>query len=145
GEEDRPAPTTVLVAVQSPSVREGLVAMLGALDGFKVVAEAATDDQALELARRERPRLALVDQELSGCAGCWLIGELQRERVVEVIVAIGLRANGLPSQQAGARAYIQIGESPRDLLAALETAMSVNGSVAEAKNGLLTNGHAVVD
>jgi len=142
--DDPPAPTRVLVAVQSAPVREALVAMLGALDGFVVVAEAETDEQALEAARRERPRLALIDQELSGCAGCWLMGELKRERLVDVMVGIGLRADASPSAMAGATAYVQIGVSPRELLSALELAMrSANG--VEAKNGLLTDAHPVLD
>ena len=33
----------MLVAVRSPQVREGLAAMIGALDGFRVVAEAASE------------------------------------------------------------------------------------------------------
>src|SRR5262249_22761133 len=90
-------PATAVVAVQAAPVREALSAVLGTLDGIEVVAEAATDEQALELARQTRPQLAVIDQELSGCAGCWLMGELQRERLVEAIVAVGLRGNGLPA------------------------------------------------
>src|ERR1051326_8764876 len=48
----REAPeTTVLVAVGSATVREALVAMLGAIDGFRVVCEADSADAALECAR----------------------------------------------------------------------------------------------
>ena len=68
--------TTVLVAVESNQVREGLVAMLGAVDGFKVVAEAATDEAAVEAARTHRPFLALVELELSGCGGFWAIRQI---------------------------------------------------------------------
>jgi DNA-binding NarL/FixJ family response regulator len=116
--------TTVLVAVQSPRVREALVAMLGALDGFQVVAEAETGEQALELARAYRPRLALVDQELSGYGGWWTIHTLQTERLAKVIVALGRRGDGLTAQLAGAQAYVQMGTAPRDLLHALVSACS---------------------
>src|SRR5207302_9848710 len=61
--------TTVLVAVESAQIREALVAMLGALEGFRVVAEADSDDAALEAARHHRPNLALIEPELSGCGG----------------------------------------------------------------------------
>jgi DNA-binding NarL/FixJ family response regulator len=141
---DADGPISVLVAVQCAPVREALVAMLGALDGFVVVAEAETDEQALQAARSTRPRLALIDQELSGCAGCWLMGELKREHLVDVVVGIGLRADAAPSEMAGAMAYVQIGVSPRELLSALELAMRSARGV-EADQRLLTDAHAVLD
>ncbi|HYW89700.1 MAG TPA: response regulator [Chloroflexota bacterium] len=118
-------PTTVLVAVQSPQVREGLVAMLGALDAFEVVAEACSDEQAIELARQMRPQLALIDQELSGHGGWWTINALQREQLADVIVALGRRGEGLFAQLAGAQAYVQMGCAPRELLSAVRDALRV--------------------
>jgi DNA-binding NarL/FixJ family response regulator len=114
--------TTVLVAVQSECVREGLVAILGALDGFQVVAEASSDVEALDLARTYRPRLALVDQELSDDCSWWTIQALQHEGLAQVVVALGRHCDGLTAQLAGAHAYVQIGTAPRDLVQALETA-----------------------
>jgi len=118
--------TTVLVAVESARVREALVAMLGALEGFRVVAEAATGDQALELARSARPQLAVVDQELSGDSGPWAIHCMQREQLARVIVAIGRNADGVQARLAGACAYVQMGTPPRDLLHALRAAISLS-------------------
>jgi DNA-binding NarL/FixJ family response regulator len=114
-------PTTVLVAVQSATVREGLVAMLGALEGFQVVAEADCSDQALELARNWRPQLAVVDQELD--CQCWTIRVMQDEGLASVIVAIGRRAESLTAELAGAQAYVQVGTAPRELLGALQAAL----------------------
>jgi two-component system, NarL family, invasion response regulator UvrY len=110
--------------VQSPEVREGLVAMLGALDGFQVVGEADSYDEVVEFARRLRPQLALIDQDLSGHGGWWAIQALRTEELVDVIVALGRRADGLLAQLAGAHAYVQIGCAPRDLLSVLELAMT---------------------
>src|SRR5436853_4857990 len=73
------AETTVLVAVGSGRVREALVAMLGAQKGFRVVAEAATDEAALEAARALRPHLAVVETELSGCCGHWVIQQIRAQ------------------------------------------------------------------
>jgi DNA-binding NarL/FixJ family response regulator len=97
--------------------------MLGALDGFQVVGEAATDEQAIELARKLRPQLALIDQELSGYGGWWAIHALQNEQLADVIVALGRRGDGLLARLAGAQAYVQIGTAPRELLSALQAAM----------------------
>lgn len=143
------AETTVLVAVESAQVREALVAMLGAIDGFRVVGEADSDDAALEAARRQRPRLVLIEPELSDCGGWWVIQQIRAEQLACVVVALGRRPNESLAQLAGAQTYVQMGTSPRDLLDALEAAMSfrrspVSGS-AEAQEELLTDANAVLD
>ena len=97
--------------------------MLGAVDGFQVVGEASTGEQALELARRFRPHLALVDQELAGLGGWWTINALQTERLAQVVVALGWRGDGVLAQVAGAQAYVQMGTAPRELLSSVEAAM----------------------
>jgi DNA-binding NarL/FixJ family response regulator len=122
--------TTVLVAVESAQVREALVAMLGALDRFRVVAEADTDTDAIEAARQLRPQLALIEPELSDCGGWWAIRQIQVEHLAGVVVGIGRRADcvGLANGDVGgAHHYIQIGTSPGELLSALEAAMGLEG------------------
>jgi DNA-binding NarL/FixJ family response regulator len=142
--------TTVLVAVTSAQVREALVAMLGALDGFQVVAEADNDDAALDAARNLRPYLALIEPELSGCGGWWVIQQIQAERLAAVVVALGQRADGFLAQMVGAQTYVQMGTSPRDLLSALEAAISnrasagANGSAAQTEHDLLSDAHSVL-
>jgi DNA-binding NarL/FixJ family response regulator len=116
--------TTVMVAVESAQVREALVAMLGALDGFQVVAETANGDQALEMARVTRPQLVLIDQGLSGHCGPWVIQCMRREQVAGVIVAIGRGADGSQARLAGACDYIQIGCPPRDVVSAVRQAIA---------------------
>jgi DNA-binding NarL/FixJ family response regulator len=113
----------VLVAVQSYEVREGLVAMLSAREGFQVIGEAATCEEALEVARTHHPYLALIDQELPGLGGCWTIRAVQSENLAQVIVALGRRADGVLAEVAGAQAYVQMGTAPRELLSTLEAAI----------------------
>jgi DNA-binding NarL/FixJ family response regulator len=141
--------TTVLVAVGSAQVREALVAMLGTLERFRIVAEVDNADAAVEIARIERPNLAVVEPELSGCGGWWAIKQMQVERVADVVVALGRRADGALAQLVGARTYVQMGASPRDVLDAVETAMgsfvSSGASGAEAEHHLLADTHAVLD
>jgi two-component system response regulator DesR len=122
--------TTVLVAVESAQVREALVAMLGALDRFRVVAEVDNADAAVDSARSQRPNLALVEAELSGCGGWWAIKQIEAERLADVVVALGRRADGALAQFVGARSYVQMGTSPRDLLKELEVAMGYGAKAA---------------
>jgi DNA-binding NarL/FixJ family response regulator len=136
--------TTVMVAVESAQVREALVAMLGALDGFHVVAEADSDEAALEAARIERPQLALIELELSGCGGWWAIRQIQAERLADVVVALGRRGDCAPLQLIGAQTYVQMGTSPSELLSALEGALRAGVSGADTEHDLLADTHPVV-
>ena len=139
--------TTVLVAVESARVREGLVAMLGAVEGFCVVAEAGSDQAAIEAARSQRPHLALVEPELSVCGGWWVIQQIRDEHLASVVVALGRRADGMLARTVGAQSYVQMGTAPRDLLRALEAALAVranSGSAAQAEHDLLPDAHSVL-
>jgi DNA-binding NarL/FixJ family response regulator len=141
--------TTVLVAVESAQVREALVAMLSALDGFRIVGEAASDTAALEAARRQRPHLVLIEPELSDCGGWWTIQQIRTEQLAGVVVALGRRANDALAQLAGAQSYVQIGISPGDLLRTLEAAMafrrpSVSGAT-ETEDDYLADSDAVLE
>ncbi len=51
----------VLVADDHPVVREGLVALIARQPDMTVVAEAQTGREAIELYRRNRPDVALMD------------------------------------------------------------------------------------
>jgi DNA-binding NarL/FixJ family response regulator len=139
---------TVLVAVESDQVREALVAMLGANDHFRVVAETDSADAALEAARRQRPRLVLIDPEVSNCGGWWVIQQIRLERLACVVVALGRHANGTLAHIAGAHTYVQMGTPPRDLLSAIEAALVFwtppVSSAAEAEEHALSDTDAIL-
>ncbi len=142
-------PDSVVVAVESDQVREALVAMLSARDGFRIVAETNSADAALEAVRRQHPRLVLIEPELSNCRGWRVIQQIRQEQLACVVVALGRHANGMAAQLAGAESYVQMGTAPRDLLKAIETAMAfrtppVSGPT-EAEAHLLPDPHAVLD
>ena len=115
-------------------MREALAALIGSLDGFAVIGEVGCDEQALDLARRSRPRLAIIDQELPGCQYERTVERLQDEGLVDAVIAIGLRADGgMRARAAGARAYVQVGAAPADIQRALL------GALATAAPQPLTN------
>ena len=61
--------TRVLVADDHPMFREGLAAMLESRPGVSVVAVAATGDEAVAAAERERPDVAVLDLRMPGGDG----------------------------------------------------------------------------
>jgi DNA-binding NarL/FixJ family response regulator len=125
--------TTVLIAVQAPQVREALAALIGALEGFSVVAEAGTCEEAHELAQAHHPKLALVDHDLPPLGGALTIERLRSENLAEAIVAIGLRAGDgtrTRAKTAGAQTYVQTGAPPEDVLSALQIALQAGACAA---------------
>jgi hypothetical protein len=51
--------------------------------------------------------------------------QLQAEQLADAVVALGRRSNGILAQLVGARVYVQIGTSPRDLLTELRAVLAV--------------------
>jgi DNA-binding NarL/FixJ family response regulator len=66
----------VLLADDQHLVRAGFRALLEAEDDLEVVGEAATGRQAVELARRTRPDVVLMDIRMPDGDGLWATGEL---------------------------------------------------------------------
>jgi DNA-binding NarL/FixJ family response regulator len=61
GDDARPGVIRVLVAGGEPLMRASVSAVLGTGNGMVVVGAAATDDEALALARQTRPDVILMD------------------------------------------------------------------------------------
>lgn len=66
----------VLLADDQHLVRAGFRALLEAEDDLEVVGEAATGREAVELARRSRPDVVLMDIRMPDGDGLWATGEL---------------------------------------------------------------------
>jgi two-component system, NarL family, response regulator DevR len=63
------APIRILIADDHEVVRIGLAALLGRQPGFEVVGEAASGDEAVRLARRERPDVVVMDIRMPDGSG----------------------------------------------------------------------------
>src|SRR5215469_13223329 len=64
-----PDPLSVLIADDHPVVREGLRGMLAAEAGIRIVAEAASGDEAVVMAVRHQPDVVLMDLRMPGGDG----------------------------------------------------------------------------
>jgi DNA-binding NarL/FixJ family response regulator len=71
-----PTPIRLLVVDDHPAMRRGLVEVLDAQPDFRVAALAASAGEAMALAGRERPDVAIVDYHLSDRNGLWLSRKL---------------------------------------------------------------------
>src|SRR6266481_8998537 len=77
----------VLIADDHVTVREGLVAMIGRQPDMKVIGEAANGREAVDLWRKHRPDVALLDLRMPKLDGVGAIEEIhQMDTSARVIV-----------------------------------------------------------
>jgi two-component system, NarL family, response regulator DesR len=67
-----------MIAEDQTMVRQALVALLELENDIEVVAEAADGDEALAMARKHRPDVAVLDIEMPGPSGIEVAGQLTR-------------------------------------------------------------------
>ncbi len=84
----------VLVVDDHDEVRAAIVTLLTA-DGFAVVGEAANAEQALTVARRERPGVVLLDIRLPGPDGFAVARELSCLSPAPTVVLMSSREAGV--------------------------------------------------
>jgi DNA-binding NarL/FixJ family response regulator len=98
----------VIVVDDHPLFREGVRNVLDAEEDLEVLAEATSGDQALELVRNLRPRVALVDVNLPNMNGIQVTRQIASERIdtaVVLLTAYDDVEQVLHAFRAGASAY----------------------------------------
>ncbi len=113
------SPLRVAVVDDHPVFRLGMVALLGTLPGIEVVGEAATEDEAVALAERERPDVVVMDLDLGeggqGVEATRRLGRLDAAPAVLVMTMLGDDESLFAAIRAGARGYVLKGALPPDV------------------------------
>ncbi len=116
-------PLRLLVVDDHEVVREGLVSMLARRPNFQVVAEAGTAADSIELARKFKPDLVIMDVRLpdgSGIEACREIRSEMPETKVVILTSYPDEEAVFSAIIAGASGYLLKQVRGRDLVAALE-------------------------
>jgi len=116
-------PLRLLVVDDHEVVREGLVSMLARRPNFQVVAEAGTAADSIELARKFKPDLVIMDVRLpdgSGIEACREIRAEMPETKVVILTSYPDEEAVFSAIIAGASGYLLKQVRARDLDAALE-------------------------
>lgn len=116
--------TSILLVDDHPIVRQGLRSLLSNYPEFSVVGEATTVEEALELFRRLRPDVSLVDIRLGAGSGLDLLdGLLEDDPSARVLVVSSFDDDEYVTRslRAGALGYVLKVDSPSVLVTAIET------------------------
>lgn len=104
-----PMSISVIVADDFPLVRAGVARALDADPGIDIVAEASDGTQALELTRKHKPNVLVLDLRMPGLGGMSVLEHVHRElpeTKVVIMTASGDVENLLDAITAGAAGYL---------------------------------------
>ena len=119
-------PVRVLLADDHALVRAGIRALLEDLEGVTVVAEAGNGSEVLELARKHRPDVVLLDISMPGLGGLEVSAQLGQELPEVRVVMLSMHATEeyvLQALRAGAAGYMLKDSATAELERALEAVM----------------------
>lgn len=117
---------SILLVDDHPLLRAGLAALLVAESDLKVVGEAASESEALELLRNGLPDLAIIDISLRDSSGLDLVRQIRaRGNACKVLVISGFRESiyGERALRAGALGFLNKQETDERLLEAVRTVL----------------------
>lgn len=117
-----PRVTRVVVVDDHPVVRRGLVELFDEAPDLTVCGEAGTIDEAMAVAARTEPDVAVVDLALGAESGLDLVASLVAKRpglCVLVLSGYDERLYADHALKAGALGYIMKDQAPGELLAAV--------------------------
>ncbi|GAB2497695.1 response regulator transcription factor [Promicromonospora xylanilytica] len=122
---DAVPPVDVLLADDDPVVRFGLRMMLSGAPDLRVVAEASDGAEAVELARRHRPDVVLMDIRMPGTDGLTATETLRARTPapqVLVLTTFDADAHVLRALRAGAAGFLLKDTPPDELVVAIRHA-----------------------
>jgi len=113
----------ILIADDHPIFRRGLAQVLATEAEMMVVAEAASGDEALELARSREWDVAVLDYSMPGHTGLEVLNVLKREFPQRPVLILSMHADddhGVQVLKAGGAGYISKEHAPEEITGAIK-------------------------
>lgn len=110
----------MVLADDHPIWRDGVAADLG--EGFEVVAQAGTAEEAIEAIRRHRPDLVVCDLNMPGGGGLAVVRACGEDVPIVMLTVSEQERDLLDAVAAGARGYLVKSTPPDELRRSLRSA-----------------------
>lgn len=114
----------IVVADDEHLIREALVSLLGLEDDLEVVAQAASGDEALAVARKHAPDVAVLDLQMPGLSGTEVAAALASELpgcACVIVTSHGLPGHLKQALAVGVRGFVPKTISGSGLAAVIRT------------------------
>ena len=128
------APYRIMIVDDHPLMREGIANLLQTQSDFVVSGEAADAAQAIDLIRRGRPDIILVDLSLKDSSGFDLLKQLVQTQPDLPALVVSMHDENLHAERAiktGARGYVMKTEPPEHLIRAIREVLAGKIHVSE--------------
>ncbi|HEY7267494.1 MAG TPA: response regulator transcription factor [Solirubrobacterales bacterium] len=129
-----PEPLTVLIADDQALVRAGFRSILESQPGIEVVGEADDGRNAIDLARKRRPKVVLMDIQMPDIDGLEatrrILGESGDEIAVLMLTTFDLNEYVYEAMRAGASGFLLKDVLPEDLVAAVRVVAGGDALIA---------------
>jgi DNA-binding NarL/FixJ family response regulator len=116
---NQPRLIRILTVDDHPLLRKGIASLVNAEDDMKLIAEASSGKEAIEMYRLHRPDVTLMDLQMPDMNGATAIAEIESEfpdaRIIVLTTYTG-DVQVLRALRAGARGYLLKGHVHRELL-----------------------------
>lgn len=113
----------IVVADDHPLFRQGVVQTLTAEDGFSVIGEAGTGEEAFRLAVEHNPDILLLDIGMPGAGGIATVEQVAASCPLTRVLMLTVSENPddlMQALKAGARGYVLKGVSSSGLVSAIQ-------------------------
>ncbi len=136
-----PAPRRVLIAEDEALIRLDLKEMLQE-EGYEVVGEVGDGESAVKSAQQLRPDLIILDVKMPGMDGITAAELIAETRIAPVVMLTAFSQRDLVerARDAGAMAYLVKPFQKRDLLPAIEMAVSRHAELVSLESEVSTLG-----
>ncbi|PCH57066.1 MAG: two-component system response regulator UvrY [Legionellales bacterium] len=118
---------TILIVDDHGLVREGIAKLLGDVSGLKIIGQAENGEDAVEIAKKQKPQVVLMDVKMPGIGGLEATKKMVRHnKEIKVIILTVCDDEPFPSKllQAGASGYITKNSDIAEIITAIRTVAS---------------------
>lgn len=136
---------TVVIAEDHPLVRQGLVQVLDRDGSFEILGEAGDGEAALDLLRRHRPRIAVLDIDMPKASG-FAVAEAARQEALGVdVVMLTMYKDGKMLRRAldvGVKGYVLKDTAATDIVSCLHMVAAGRPYISATLSGELLDRRA---